>query len=434
MASATSALTLRLVVLSGGRIVEERALLRPRDVSLGQSARCTLSVPGVDSLPRRVRLFTRTRDGYRLHLQPGMDAQLAVGDAIVAVRPDEARLVALGVRARGRVTVGEVMVVFQLLPAVPISRPQLPPSVRGSLWRSIDRLLALIVGASFLVHFGCVGYLRTIDRPRQPDVEALPDSFPRVTTRLYFPPAHKADVPKVVEKLPPARGPHGDRNTGNGPARDPAATARTQAVRRAELAAAIQRSGMIKLLTGKGDDGTPLADVLRRGDASTDADRVFAQVNGLRVEQASNRLLPRGGGTPRALRESAALRPDGPARVALADRGSERRIELATTAPIDLEGAAPPDPLTLANEIHRRLGGIKACYESALRHNPSLDGKLQLHVAVTSAGLVSTVGIEWDSLRDPEVIDCIRTRVRAWRLPPAQSAFEFTYPFVFVAK
>src|SRR5262249_60076648 len=81
-------------------------------------------------------------------------------------------------KSRGKVVVGDATILFQFVsPPPPQPRPQLPPSVRGSIAQSMDWALIAILGLSLLGHFGFIAYLRTVDWARKPNLEDVPDRF-----------------------------------------------------------------------------------------------------------------------------------------------------------------------------------------------------------------------------------------------------------------
>ena len=90
------------------------------------------------------------------------------------------------------------------------------------------------------------------------------------------------------------------------------------------------------------------------------------------------------------------------------------------------------DPSVVSKEVKRRLGAIKACYERALKRNPSLSGKVVVFWTITEAGTVSGLDIEQDTLGDPEVSNCIKALVKGWRFPrPSGGSVDVSFPFLF---
>ena len=90
------------------------------------------------------------------------------------------------------------------------------------------------------------------------------------------------------------------------------------------------------------------------------------------------------------------------------------------------------DAAAIAREIHARRKAIGACYERALKQQPTLAGKLVVRFALAPAGTVSSVDIDEDTLRAPDVAACIRAVVLHWRFPAlSEGAAELSFPFVF---
>src|SRR3954447_11605738 len=134
---------IRLGIIQGGRIVEERLVRRRESITIGQSSRNMFVVPS-DALPRQWLLFEITPRGYVAHFADAMDARIAVGNEIISLaqlkragkirQHGPARRLLLDERRRGKTTVGDATIPFQFVPPpLPQPRPQLPASVRGSV-------------------------------------------------------------------------------------------------------------------------------------------------------------------------------------------------------------------------------------------------------------------------------------------------------------
>ncbi len=72
---------LRLGIVLSGTVVAEQIVRDHRPFSIGQSARASVQLP-LPGLPRNWELLTITPAGLRLRLAPGMDARIAVADAV----------------------------------------------------------------------------------------------------------------------------------------------------------------------------------------------------------------------------------------------------------------------------------------------------------------------------------------------------------------
>src|SRR5688572_15554992 len=161
---------LRIGIVQGGRIVEER-LVRQRDpITIGQSAKNMFVVPS-ETLPKQWLLFTVSSRGYLAHFADAMDARIAVGNEVISLsqlkqtgkikKQGQAWVMLLDERSRGKITVGDVTILFQFVtPPPPQPRPQLPASVRGSMTSNLDWFFTSIAATSFLAHLALVIYLR----------------------------------------------------------------------------------------------------------------------------------------------------------------------------------------------------------------------------------------------------------------------------------
>jgi hypothetical protein len=439
---------LRIGIIQNGKIVEERLVRKRESVTIGQSTRNTFVVPASNALPRTFTIFELTPAGYAINFSDQMDGRVSLGDQVVALpalrqgkaqKKGELWHLLLPERSRGKVVIGDVTVLFQFVTPPPVQpRPQLPPSVRSSLMQNLDWMLVAVVAASFIMHFGFVIYLRNIDWPRKPDIEEIPDRFVQmiVPKKIEEPKpvvAQKEDE-KAEEKKEAKKDKGETKPKAVKPPRDPEAEARAAAERRARLAADVQKMGVLKILGAKGENGS-VADLVKGGDVSGDADKVFAQVGGVGVAGAGGGLRSaKGAGGTGSLRGGGSLRASGPGEVGTGERGGERAVKgiVKDSAPVDVDGSL--DPSVIAREIRGRLGAIKACYEAGLKRNPNIGGKLQLRFEISSVGKVTSADIENDSMHDDEVASCIKSRVMTWRFPaPAGGSVQFSYPFIFQA-
>lgn len=76
---------------------------------------------------------------------------------------------------------------------------------------------------------------------------------------------------------------------------------------------------------------------------------------------------------------------------------------------------------------------FKACYEMALRRNPTLQGRVVVSFAIQADGSVAEAKIAQTTLQDTEVGDCLLHTFRALRFPKpsGQGVVRVTYPLTF---
>jgi TonB family protein len=439
---------LRIGIVQGGRIVEERLIRKRDNISIGWSSKATFAVPS-ETLPKQWLLFEANPRGYIAHFADAMDARIAVGNEVVSLaqlkqagrlrKQGQSSRYLLDERSRGKVTIGDLSILFQFVtPPPPQPRPQLPASVRGSFFTGMDWAYTAIASGSFLAHLIFVIYLRSVDWPRKPDIEEIPDRFVQMVVKAKPPEPPKENVNKdekkddeKVEKKAPS-----SSSTSKAPKKEISAEekARLDAERRARLAEQVRNTGILKLLGAKADGSGSIADVLGKGDVDRDQEKAFQGVGGLTVAtgDAALRGVKTGTGGSGKVANISGLR--GAGSIAGGDTGAgstEKRITgiVKSEAPA-VDGEL--DPSLVSKEVRTRIGAIKACYERALKRNPNLSGKVKVRWTITAAGTVSAVEIEEDSMGDNEVSSCIKGLVSRWRFPaPSGGSVDVVYPFVF---
>jgi hypothetical protein len=72
------------------------------------------------------------------------------------------------------------------------------------------------------------------------------------------------------------------------------------------------------------------------------------------------------------------------------------------------------------NEVRSAIAAnqnqVRQCYERRLRVDPLLAGNLQVRMKVSAAGSVQAVAVA-GTIRDSEVVSCVRERVKQWHFP-----------------
>jgi hypothetical protein len=449
---------LRIGIIQGGRIVEERLVRKRENITIGQSAKNMFVVPS-EALPRNWLLFEASGSQYVAHFSDGMDARIAVGNEIISLsqlkqtgkiqKKGASWPLPLDERSRGKISLADMTILFQFVtPPPPQPRPQLPASVRGSALTGVDWFFTTIAAISFLFHLIFIIYLRSVDWPRKPDIEAVPDRFVQMVVKK--PEEKKAEVKKPVEakkeeEKKPEKKKGADEEKKAAPkheltdeekAKLAEEKARLDAERRARLADQVKQTGLLKLLGAKADGEGSIADVLGKGDVDRDQEKAFQGVGGVGVANNNDQLrgIKSGGSGSGRVASVGGLR--GGAGIAGGGTGSaaaEKKVSgvVKSEAPA-VDGEL--DPAMVAKEVRTRLGAIKACYERALKRNPNLSGKVIIHWTITQAGTVSGVDVEQDTLGDAEVASCIKSLIARWRFPaPSGGSVEVSFPFVFQA-
>src|SRR5450432_444709 len=445
---------LRIGIIQGGRIVEERLVRKRENITIGQSAKNMFVVPS-EALPRNWLLFEASGSQYVANFSDGMDARIAVGNEIISLaqlkqtgkiqKRGASWPLPLDERSRGKITLADMTILFQFVtPPPPQPRPQLPASVRGSVFSDVDWFFTTIAAISFLLHLSLVIYLRNVDWPRKPDIESVPDRFVQMIVKK--PEEKKVEKPAEVKKTEEAKkepekkkGADEEKKvkkelTDEEKAKLAEDKARADAERRARLAEQVKSTGLLKLLGAKADGEGSIADVLGKGDVDRDQEKAFQGVGGIGVANNNDQLrgIKSGGSGSGRVASVGGLRGGG----SIAGGGTgAAAVEKKVSGVVKSEAPAVDgelDPAMVAKEVRSRLGAIKACYERGLKRNPNLSGKIVIHWTITQAGTVSGVDVEQDTLGDAEVASCIKSLIARWRFPaPSGGSVEVSFPFVF---
>src|SRR5262245_21821287 len=169
MPQATGPKVLRIGLVQGGKVIEERVIKQRGHVTIGPSEKSMFVIPS-KAIPPNFRLFELIGGEYSLNWLEGMTGRVALKTGIsdlgalraqarrVAVGTTQAYQVTLSEEARGKVVVGETTFLFQFVAPPPVQpKPQLPVSVKAGLANDIDWTTTIIAAFSFLFHFGAVG-------------------------------------------------------------------------------------------------------------------------------------------------------------------------------------------------------------------------------------------------------------------------------------
>jgi hypothetical protein len=461
---------LRIGVVQGGRIIEERIIRKRETISIGHSERNHFVIPA-PSLPSRFDLFELHGGSYFLTFTDEMDGRVSVPSGLAdfaslkssgkAKKKGAFWQVELTEESRGKVVIGDSTLLFQFVTPPPIQpRPQLPAAARGGWVKSIDWPFVAIVMVSFILQFGFVIWLENRDWPLVEGWQNVPDRF---ASLLVDEVPTEEDIDRLRRELDGTEEvtddgeeqAEEDDSAENQPTKSKSSTpsvspeeraaraaeaARQAAERRARVTEAMSRVAMAKIIGSMGgESGGVVADVLRGGDVSGDMDDVMNQVKGVGVARGGDSGVLRkvsggsGDGAGSAADISNLRAKGGDKAVKTEGMGGERQVQAkmkrGSVAATGGSGTLSGDAVRAT--VGRALGGIKACYERALRRNPTLGGRVTIRFTVGGGGRVVSASAANNSI-SPEVGSCIVGRFQAMRFPPPEGGnVTFSYPFFF---
>lgn len=450
---------LRIGVIQGDRMVEERVIRARETVSVGSSERNHFVIAG---MPAVFELFMLQGADYILNFTEDMRGKVGLSGGVQELAQLRASGAArnagahwqikLNDQSRGRVTIpgrdgnSDTTLLFQFIDPPPVQpRPQLPAAVMQGLTANLDWLFTAFVMFSFMSHFGFVIFLENADWPVPPGLASLPANIADFMVEPEEPPPpaptedgdteEVEDATEVAETSESTSSSTSDDRPTTGEAR---AAADSEARMAASDAAAAAESLLIGALGG--EDGA-LANVLANGAVTGSAADVLATADGVGVaDGTSGTLRDRGGGSrvggttsglgglSAAGEGSTGARTEGAAVTEAAPRGRFA----ASADDADESGSGSFDMQQVVRMINTRRAAITRCYETQLRSDPTLAGRVRVSMTIVESGSVTNVRAVENTTGSDAVATCVVGVVRGFRFNPGPADGSVTYAFPFV--
>lgn len=454
---------LRIGVMQGTRITEER-IVRNRDtVTVGTTEKNTFTVVAEGFVPR-FELFPLVNGQYMLNFSDTMTGRVALAQGPKSLedlrKSSDARKVGnlwqltLTEQSRGKVSIGDVSFLFQFVhPPPPQPKPQLPAAIRSGWVKNIDWTYNACLSFFLVMSIAGVAYVEYVYDPIVDD-DGTDD--PRMVRLLSQPPA--PDEPEPTPQQTPdtnaqaAAQPTQQAQARPSPAQTAAArearqqrqaAAATESANRAAQAAlsALNNAAEFAALTSTTDSGHGSArDALANGGLMAGTERDLQNLGGISTSNGGSGLRRTGlaasaGGNlgGRGLGQGGQMVGQGDNIGSGNEIVRERVIrgEASLGSGDSVGGDGEIDANRVASIIRGQLGGIRSCYERALRNNPTLAGRLEVHFTIGTSGRVTAANSS-GLPASPEVGTCVTQRIRGLVFPtPDGGAVDFSFPFTF---
>jgi TonB family protein len=419
MSVATGPRVLRVGVVRGGRIVEERVIKQRTTVTVGAAETATFVVPSLAAHARPIfKLFERVGDDYYLVPVPGMTGRVARAEGLTSLENAGSEPLRLNDEARGKIVLGDTTLLFQFVAKpVPQPRPQLPLGVKAGLRN--DWALTFIVAVSFLVHFGLVGTMYSdwtdpiVGDPY--DVKGLVDMVARIPVPPLEVPVESAAVsaPTTPEKpvsptnvLPaPQRTARTDARPAPHAPSEPSTFNAVSNERSASLAASADAMKMQILVGLQG--GPAVARSIDRSNVPT-VDLSAAAERNVGVVRGDGELKTGSGGpvaanNKKGLGSLATTTSDGTGVVAGHETTTAGPTGVAT-----IGVSVTSTPIANADSVVAGLRArFRSCYQTGLLSDSTMTGKVVVSAKVGPNGEVSSADIASISGLSPAVGQCI---------------------------
>jgi hypothetical protein len=416
---------LRIGLIQGGRVVEERIIKQRTSVTIGPNEKNMFVIPGGD-LPASFRLFELVGSDYHLNFTPMMKGRLALPTGLSDLNNlrGQARAsgqgghqIQLTEDSRGKVVVGDTTFLFQFVAPPPIQpRPQLPVSVtRGAA--SVDWPTTVIAAFSFLVHFCAIGsiYSDWLDPVVDYDVN-VSGLVESVKSLPAPPPVEEPEQPAPEEKKAQADAPKAEAPKPT--AKAAPTPAGKEHVSKAQAAAIGNELASLEMATlaALSGVGPATANVLRSGEVPTSAlDAAAASEAGVSASGGSGLKLGGAGGTVRPGAAGGGLASIGATgKSGGTGSGTTQQVKgphgSANMGDAAVAGGSVSDASRVVAQMR---AGFRACYNRGLAENPDIEGKIQLNIRVGPTGQVAGVTATKTGNIPDSVVECVKSRANS---------------------
>lgn len=453
---------LRIGVIQGGKIVEERIIRTRKTVTVGKSGDTDFIVSSPligDSFP----IFELLGEDYVLNFTDKMSGRVSVGAGVKklndlkrsgAKRTDSGFQVKLGPNSRGKVEIDGTVVIFQFVPPPPIaSRPQLPAAARGSFVRGIDWLFTAFVVFSYMTFFGFVVYLENADWEIEEDSNEIPDLVARYAFREPEAPPEPPEPQPVddtaepsdegeeteVAEAPSSMQQSSSSSMSSSPSSNSGSDAPSNAEARAQLTQRAAASAE-QLIAGTLGNSGAFQDLMAGGQTTGSArDLLESAVGASSTATGSGSGIRErsGGGTGSGqaggLGSIASGMGGGMSIATMMVQERQIRGNINVGGGGDIGGSGVFDSSIVVRQIRQRIGAIRRCYEQQLARDPSLAGRVTVQFTIQERGNVTGARASENSTGSPALATCVTSTVSRFRFNPGPDggSVSFSYPFVF---
>ncbi len=460
---------LRLGLVYDERLISDRVFDDQKQITIGNQKNLSVVLPDEDYQGPAVK-FTNNRDGsFTLKAPATMRMRIATDGGPLELKELLAKakarqegndvVVHLPLGTRGRIVMGQHTVLFQVIKRS-VTVPAFPPKTMGQrllgpflnepTWTisflGAFLLVGAIVGQALLFQSSTGKYLDKakaedevargpiqidiVEKEEPPKEEEKPDEKVNDAPPIQAPSDKKPDKAdkKVADKTPDKAADADKKPVSTGQTVDPEEAKRNarEAVVKNTVAGALvgQNGAATKLFADDGGDGEGTV-TAKFGGASGDGDTGGPGTGGLKIEGGG-----KGGGTIEKVKGKGG--GFGERKQDVAKVEEPKKVEAQAKVSLGgLDGSDDGDGSKgdIAKKVASRAAAVKACYESALRDNPDVSGKVKVSFTVGTAGTVTDVTV---SGADGGFKDCIEGKFKSIRgLPILAAPKQFSQSFVF---
>ncbi|MCO4744428.1 MAG: AgmX/PglI C-terminal domain-containing protein [Proteobacteria bacterium] len=439
---------LRIGVIQGGKLVQQRLIPSGESVTIGESAKATFVFPKT-GLPRaEYPLFVHRKGDYVLNFTEGMKGKISSGGVAVTLaklRSDPGvahqggswRL-GLTNQDRGKVAVGDVTVLFQFVPPPPVQavQPLKAMDFRPRLLEDDDPVFLGFLGVWCALALILLVFVYVSDPPEY-TLEEMPDRFTKIVLQPEAPevePEEAEETEEVDENAEAAEAEEAEpEEVEPEEPKEPKSVEEVAADQQQQIEELKEKSLLLKMLTTRSEHGVGTAeDAFAEGDAGIgDLDAALEGVGGVEMATGENGGIRGGTGTT----EDADIGVVGRAGGGSSDLGDGPSTTIkGSVASGTVDAGDLEDGDLIRRTISKNQGALTYCYEQRLRQNPSLSGRVEVEWAIRQ-GRPTGISVFANSTGDDAFGECIVGKIARWRFDGVDTDGDLvSAPFVFSPK
>jgi hypothetical protein len=446
---------LRIGIVQGGKVIEERVIKQRVSVTVGPSEKSMFVVP-TKELPPTFKLFEIIGSSYVLNFLDGMSGRVALKSGVseLAALRAQAKKIPLGTtqiyqvplndEARGKIVLGDMTFLFQFVAPPPVQpKPQLPVTIKTGFITEIDWTTTIIAAFSFLLHFGAVGsiYSDWMDPVinDEVDVQQLLESV------KALPPPPPVETPKETVEAPTttaAAATEAPKSTGGGGAKGAGAGGKgsisdAKATAIANELNQLQLQMLGALSTGGNATSAVLSDSnaplgLLDSAAASGAGVGSSGLGGLDFGGTGGGSMRPGSSGDRSLSSLAT----NTAAAAPTSAGTAQKVK-GPTGNAQIGGASVVGgAVANASAVVAGMGaGFRRCYNRGLAEDPNMKGSVRVTAKIGPNGEVLSATPSGGGGLSGTVISCVVARVQSAQFaPPEGGGATVVIPVTFVSQ
>lgn len=422
---------LRIGIVQGGKIVQERVFRIGETVTIGESPKNTFVLTGT-KLPQRHEIFVVKGDSYLLSVPDWIEGKISWKDGIrdleelrvrgEAQKKGDVYQVPLNENVRGKVTIGPSTLLFQFVPAPPEPIRQVSPSdFRARIFDDDDPLFHGLLGVFTVIAASFVLWVATTPLPERLDLDAVAaardlvvvDKVEKIVIEMDALDDKPADEKKPDEKKPDEKA----ESKPTEPAKATVDSVKKQSLLLQQIGTAGDTSNSNAVNDILGDDAAAMAGL----------DKALTGVNGVESASATSVGVKAGSkdGRGDATVGIAAAGGGNASTSSGSVRVKKPKVETGS-ADADVESG---DGSSIGSVVKKSGGRIQSCVEQSLKSNQDLNGRVSVGWTI-QAGRVSEAHLVKNSTGDDAVAKCIVNAVRSFRFDPGLTAEVSEFPWV----